>query len=111
MYRCCWQAGQNDDDDHRDFRALLLGWGNADEPDAGRLHEAEHLAIRMGFSPAFPFEAIWRIPLSDYSATHSILLGSWSKAAAFRAPARAAFHRLHWDLLEFHEAGRWGRSA
>jgi O-antigen ligase len=38
---------------------------------------AQHLAIRMGFDPTFPFELYWRLPPSDYSATHSILLGSW----------------------------------
>ncbi len=55
----------------------LLGWGNAMNLTPDFYTQAEHLAIRMGFSPSFPFEAIWRIPPSDYSATHSILLGAW----------------------------------
>ena len=33
----------------------------------------------MGFAPTFPFELYWRLPPSDYSAIHSILLGSWAE--------------------------------
>ncbi|PEG43231.1 hypothetical protein CQY20_00955 [Mycolicibacterium agri] len=57
----------------------LLGWGNAMNFTQDMYTQAEHLAIRMGFSPEFPFDAIWRIPPSDYSATHSILLGAWAE--------------------------------
>ncbi len=57
----------------------LLGWGSAMNFTPDMYTQAEHLAIRMGFSPTFPFDAIWRIPPYDYSATHSILLGAWAE--------------------------------
>ena len=41
--------------------------------------QAEHLAVRMGFAPTFPFDVYWRLPPNDYSAMHSILLGSWAE--------------------------------
>jgi O-antigen ligase len=40
---------------------------------------AQHLAIRIGFSPTFPFDVTWELPPSNYSAMHSILLGSWAE--------------------------------
>lgn len=55
----------------------FLGWGSAFNLTPDLYTQAEHLAIRMGFDPAFPFDLYWRLPPSDYSATHSILLGSW----------------------------------
>lgn len=57
----------------------LLGWGNAMNLPPEVYTRAEHLAVRMGFSPTFPFELYWRLPASDYSAMHSILLGSWAE--------------------------------
>ena len=39
-------------------RAPALGWGNAMNLTPDFYTQAEHLAIRMGFSPSFPFEAI-----------------------------------------------------
>jgi hypothetical protein len=57
----------------------LLGWGSAMNLTPDVYTQAEHLAIRMGFSPTFPFELLWRLPATDYSATHSILLGSWAE--------------------------------
>ena len=53
--------------------------------------QAEHLAIRMGFSPSFPFEAFWGLPPSNYSATHSILLGSWVEGGVFACSYRLRF--------------------
>ncbi|WP_420749504.1 hypothetical protein [Rhodococcus sp. O3] len=55
----------------------FLGWGSAFDLTPDLYTQAEHLAIRMGFDPGFPFDLYWRLPPSDYSATHSILLGSW----------------------------------
>jgi len=55
----------------------FLGWGSAFNLTPDLYTQAEHLAIRMGFDPGFPFDLYWRLPPSDYSATHSILLGSW----------------------------------
>ncbi|MCV7319835.1 hypothetical protein AWB99_01965 [Mycolicibacterium confluentis] len=57
----------------------LLGWGSAMNLTPDVYAQAEHLAIRMGFPPTFPFELYWRLPASDYSAIHSILLGSWAE--------------------------------
>jgi hypothetical protein len=57
----------------------LLGWGSAMNLTPDVYTQAEHLAIRMGFSPTFPFDIIWRLPPTDYSAMHSILLGAWAE--------------------------------
>ncbi len=86
----------------------LLGWGNAMNLTPDFYTQAEHLAIRMGFSPAFPFEAIWRIPPSDYSATHSILLGSWVEGGVVSmllpASLLLACIGIFWN---FTRLGRW----
>lgn len=86
----------------------LLGWGNAMNLTPDVYTQAEHLAIRMGFSPAFPFEAIWRIPPSDYSATHSILLGSWVEggvvSALLPASLLIACIGIFWNFMRL---GRW----
>jgi hypothetical protein len=57
----------------------LLGWGSALKLTPDFYAQAEHLAVRMGYAPTFPFEAYWRIPADDYSAMHSVLLGSWAE--------------------------------
>ena len=57
----------------------LLGWGSAMNLTPDVYAQAEHLAVRMGYSPTFPFDLYWRLPVSDYSGTHSILLGSWAE--------------------------------
>ncbi|MBV8348005.1 MAG: hypothetical protein JOZ49_10865, partial [Mycolicibacterium sp.] len=57
----------------------LLGWGSAMKLTPELYTQAEHLAVRMGFAPTFPFELYWRLPPSEYSALHSILLGSWAE--------------------------------
>jgi hypothetical protein len=86
----------------------LLGWGNAMNLTPDFYTQAEHLAIRMGFSPAFPFEAIWRIPPTDYSATHSILLGSWVEGGVVSvllpASLLLACIGIFWN---FTRLGRW----
>jgi hypothetical protein len=56
-----------------------LGWGSARNLTPEVYAQAEHLAVRMGFDPNFPFDLYWRLPVSDYSAMHSILLGSWAE--------------------------------
>ena len=60
----------------------LLGWGSAKNLTPDVYAQAEHLAVRMGFSPTFPFYLYWRLPASDYSAMHSILLSSWAEGGA-----------------------------
>ncbi len=56
-----------------------LGWGSAQKLTPEVYAHAEHLAVRMGFDASFPFDLYWRLPVSDYSGTHSILLGSWAE--------------------------------
>ena len=63
----------------------ILGWGSAKNLTPELYTQAEHLAIRMGFAPTFPFELYWRLPPSDYSAIHSILLGSWAEGGVLAA--------------------------
>lgn len=86
----------------------LLGWGSAMNFTPDMYTQAEHLAIRMGFSPTFPFDAIWRIPPYDYSATHSILLGSWAEGGVLAALLPAflliACMGIVWN---FTRLGRW----
>lgn len=57
----------------------LLGWGSGMNLTTEVYTRAQHLAVDMGFSPTFPFELYWRLPAFDYSAMHSILLGSWAE--------------------------------
>ena len=87
----------------------FLGWGNAMNLTQDFYTQAEHLAIRMGFSPSFPFEAIWRIPPSDYSATHSILLGAWVEggivSVLLPVSLLIACIGVFWN---FTRLGRWG---
>lgn len=63
----------------------LLGWGSGMNLTPNLYAQAEHLAVRMGYSPTFPFDLYWRLPPSDYSAMHSILLGSWAEGGALAA--------------------------
>lgn len=53
------------------------GWGSALNLPPDTYTRAEHLGLDMGYAPSFPFELYWRLPATDYSAIHSILLGSW----------------------------------
>jgi hypothetical protein len=84
----------------------LLGWGSAMTPDV--YTHAEHLAVRMGFSPTFPFDLLWRLPATDYSAMHSILLGSWAEggvlAVLLPASLLVACVGIVWS---FTRLGRW----
>jgi hypothetical protein len=59
----------------------LLGWGSAPKLTPDFYAQAEHLAVRMGYAPTFPFGLYWRLPTqaNDSSALHSILLGSWAE--------------------------------
>jgi hypothetical protein len=57
----------------------LLGWGSATNLTPDLYARAEHLAVRIGYDPTFPFDIYWRLPAVDYSATHSVLLGSWAE--------------------------------
>jgi len=63
----------------------LLGWGSALKLTPDFYAHAEHFAVRMGFTPTFPFEAYWRLPPNDYSAIHSILFGSWAEGGLLAA--------------------------
>ncbi len=86
----------------------LLGWGSAMNLTPDVFVQAEHLAVRMGFSPTFPFELYWRLPATDYSALHSILLGSWAEGGilAVLLPAwlMLACLGIVWNNARF---GRW----
>jgi hypothetical protein len=86
----------------------LLGWGSAMNLTPGVYAEAEHLAIRMGYDPTFPFFRYWRLPPKDYSAMHSILLGAWSEggilAAVLPAWLLVACIGVVWNYRRF---GRW----
>jgi hypothetical protein len=63
----------------------LLGWGSAQHFTPDLYTHAEHLAVRMGYPPTFPFDQYWRLPVFDYSATHSALLGSWAEGGLLAA--------------------------
>ncbi|MBD0323357.1 MAG: glycosyltransferase family 2 protein [Aldersonia sp.] len=71
------------------------------------LIDAEHLAVGLGYSPTIPFETYWRVP-GDYSALHSILLGSWAEGGllAVLLPVwlLAACCALVWNNRRY---GRW----
>lgn len=86
----------------------LLGWGSAMNLTPDVYTQAEHLAIWMGFSPTFPFELLWRLPPTNYSATHSILLGSWAEggvlAALLPLSLLVACLGIVWN---FTRLGRW----
>lgn len=85
-----------------------LGWGSAQRLTPDFYARAEHLAVRWGYDPNFPFEGYWRLPPNDYSF-HSILLGSWAEGgiAALLLPAwlLVACLALVWNFTRF---GMWG---
>jgi hypothetical protein len=86
----------------------LLGWGSAINLTPDVYTQAEHLAIRMGFSPTFPFDALWRLPPSDYSAMHSILLGSWAEGGVLAVLLPAALLVACLGIVwNFTRLGRW----
>ncbi|MFC7675203.1 hypothetical protein ACFQWH_19095 [Mycolicibacterium sp. GCM10028919] len=90
----------------------LLGWGSGTNLTPEVYTRAEHLAIAMGFDPSFPFDLYWRLPATDYSAMHSILLGSWAEggilAALLPAWLLVACVVVVWRNVEF---GRWSALA
>ncbi|MGY4648106.1 hypothetical protein ACVWWN_001902 [Mycobacterium sp. URHB0021] len=57
----------------------ILGWGSGQNFTTELYTQAEHLAVRMGYPATFPFDVYWRLPVFDYSATHSVLMGSWAE--------------------------------
>lgn len=85
-----------------------LGWGSATKVTPEIYSRAEHLAVLWGYPPSFPFEGYWRLPAEDYSAMHSILLGSWAEGGLLAAllPAWLMFASLAvvWNYRRF---GRW----
>jgi hypothetical protein len=86
----------------------LLGWGSAMKLPPEVYNKAEHLAVQWGYAPTFPFEGYWRLPANDYSAMHSILLGSWAEggilAALLPAWLLVAAVGIVWNYTRF---GRW----
>lgn len=86
----------------------FLGWGSAMNLTPDVYARAEHLAVRMGFDPASSFEQYWRLPASNYSATHSILFGSWAEGGviAVLLPAflLVSCIGVAWNNARF---GRW----
>ena len=86
----------------------LLGWGSALKFTPEFYNHAEHLAVRMGYMPTFPFELYWRLPAQDESATHSLLLGSWAEGGvlAMLLPAflLVACLGIVWNYARF---GKW----
>lgn len=63
----------------------LLGWGSALNLTPDVYTRAEHVAISWGYPADFEFAGYWRLPASDYSAIHSILLGSWAEGGLIAA--------------------------
>lgn len=88
-----------------------LGWGSAQRLTPDFYARAEHVAVRWGYSPNFPFEGYWRLPPNDYSF-HSVLLGSWAEGgiAAVLLPAwlLIACLAIVWNFERFD---RWGALA
>ena len=93
----------------------LLGWGSAMNLTPDVYTQAEHLAVRMGFAPTFPFDLYWRLPPSDYSAMHSILLGSWAEGGvlAVLLPAwlLVACLGIVWNNTRFGRVGAARRNG
>ena len=90
----------------------LLGWGSATNLTPDLYARAEHLAVRMGFDPTFPFDRYWQLQKRDYSAMHSILLGSWAEGGvlAVLLPAwlLVACIGVVWNYRRF---GKWAPLA
>lgn len=86
----------------------VLGWGSAENLTPDVYAAAEHLAVRMGFAPTYEFELVWRLPPRDYSAMHSILLGSWAEGGVLAVLLPLwllmACLGLVWNLERY---GRW----
>lgn len=89
----------------------LLGWGSALRLTPDFYARAEHMALRWGYEPSFPFTGYWRLPPNDYSF-HSILLGSWAEggvvAALLPAWLLVACVAIVWNFSRY---GRWAPLA
>lgn len=86
----------------------LLGWGSAMNLPPDVYTQAQHLATRFGFSPTFPFDVYWELPPSNYSAMHSILLGSWAEGGVLAVLLPAALVVACLGLVwNFTRLGRW----
>lgn len=85
----------------------LLGWGSAERLTPDFYARAEHMALRWGYDPNFPFEGYWRLPPNDFSF-HSILLGSWAEGGLLAALLPfwllVACGGLVWNFTRY---GRW----
>lgn len=100
----------------KNFTAILerpfLGWGSAMNLPPDTYARAEHLAVRMGFEPTFPFDRYWQLQKRDYSALHSILFGSWAEGGllAVLLPAwlLVACIGVFWNYRRF---GKWAPLA
>lgn len=94
------------------FDRPLLGWGSATNLTPDVYNRAEHLAVDIGYPPTFPFEGYWRLPATDYSAMHSILLGSWAEGGVLSALLPGwllvACVAMVWNNQRF---GRWAALA
>lgn len=90
----------------------LLGWGSSLRLTPDFYAQAEHVAVRMGFSPNFPFALHWGLPPDDPDAIHSILLGSWVEggvvAALLPMWLLVACVMIVWNHARF---GRWAALA
>jgi hypothetical protein len=90
----------------------LLGWGSATKLTPDVYARSEHLAVDVGYPPTFPFEGYWRLPATDYSAMHSILLGSWAEGGILSALLPAwllvASVAMVWNNQRF---GKWAALA
>jgi O-antigen ligase len=86
----------------------LLGWGSAMNLTPDVYTRAQHLATRLGFSPTFPFDVYWELPPSNYSAMHSILLGSWAEGGVLAVLLPAALLVVCLGIVwNFSRLGRW----
>jgi hypothetical protein len=91
----------------------LLGWGSAANLTQDVYTQAEHLAVRMGYAPTFPFDVYWRLwlPPNEF-AFHSILLGSWAEggvlAVLLPAGLLVACIAVVWNNPRF---GKWAPIA
>ncbi|WP_286085644.1 hypothetical protein [Mycolicibacterium goodii] len=86
----------------------LLGWGSATNLTPDVYTRAQHLATRLGFDPRFPFDVYWELPPSNYSAMHSILLGSWAEGGVLAVLLPAALLVACLGIVwNFTRLGRW----
>lgn len=86
----------------------FLGWGSAMNLTPDVYTSAQHLATRLGFDPTFPFDVYWILPPTNYSAMHSILLGSWAEGGALAVLLPVALLVACFGIVwNFTRLGRW----